>query len=336
MTSSKNEILRGVNLGGWLLLEKWMTPTLFEGTHAEDEYSFMQVEGAKEKIEHHRQTFIQEEDFAWLSRHGINAIRLPVGYWILRPDGPYKEGIFYVDWAFAMADKYGLEILLDLHGVPGSQNGKDHSGRIGQALWLKSRSQQDETIEILKELHDRYKGYASYWGIQLLNEPLFGLIQRVVRRFYRRAAAHIQGKTRIVFHDGFTPRLMSGVLGKDSRVVMDMHLYHMASFWGKFLSAKQFVKLAPWFYGHLIRRVSRKQPVIIGEWSSVLDGRKTKRFSRQNAEELMISFATAQMAVFDTYSIGWFYWNYKTEGRGIWNFRSLVEDNLLQVPVTKE
>ena len=29
--------LRGVNLGGWLVLEKWMTPSVFEGLQATDE-----------------------------------------------------------------------------------------------------------------------------------------------------------------------------------------------------------------------------------------------------------------------------------------------------------
>lgn len=30
--------INGVNLGNWLVLEKWMSPTLFYGTDAEDEY----------------------------------------------------------------------------------------------------------------------------------------------------------------------------------------------------------------------------------------------------------------------------------------------------------
>ena len=29
--------LRGVNLGSWLVLEKWMVPSLFEGVEATDE-----------------------------------------------------------------------------------------------------------------------------------------------------------------------------------------------------------------------------------------------------------------------------------------------------------
>lgn len=30
--------VKGVNLGNWLVLEKWMSPALFDGTTAEDEY----------------------------------------------------------------------------------------------------------------------------------------------------------------------------------------------------------------------------------------------------------------------------------------------------------
>lgn len=30
--------VKGVNLGNWLVLEKWMNPALFAGTTAEDEY----------------------------------------------------------------------------------------------------------------------------------------------------------------------------------------------------------------------------------------------------------------------------------------------------------
>ncbi|MCY0903238.1 MAG: glucan 1,3-beta-glucosidase, partial [Firmicutes bacterium] len=32
--------IRGVNLGGWLVLERWMTPSLFAGLDAKDETDF--------------------------------------------------------------------------------------------------------------------------------------------------------------------------------------------------------------------------------------------------------------------------------------------------------
>ena len=30
--------IKGVNLGNWLVLEKWMSPALFSGKTAEDDY----------------------------------------------------------------------------------------------------------------------------------------------------------------------------------------------------------------------------------------------------------------------------------------------------------
>ena len=40
LTNKKGKKLRGVNLGGWLVLEKWMTPSLFEGLAATDETTY--------------------------------------------------------------------------------------------------------------------------------------------------------------------------------------------------------------------------------------------------------------------------------------------------------
>ena len=32
------DYIKGVDLGNWLVLEKWMNPALFDGTTADDEY----------------------------------------------------------------------------------------------------------------------------------------------------------------------------------------------------------------------------------------------------------------------------------------------------------
>lgn len=41
--------LRGVNLGGWLVLEKWMVPDVYGGTEAQDEYSLSLALGDQAK-----------------------------------------------------------------------------------------------------------------------------------------------------------------------------------------------------------------------------------------------------------------------------------------------
>lgn len=317
--------LKGVNLGGWLVLEQWMTPTLFKGTPARDEYTFMQTPGAAAKLQQHRQTFITEQDFAWIADNGLGAVRIPVGYWVITPDGPYIEGLQHLDWAYKVAEKYQLKVLLDLHGAPGSQNGHDHSGRRGRADWYTSKANQQRTIAALQALQQRYSTSPSYWGIELLNEPKFGLLQLKLRRFYRTAAKALPGSTRIVFHDAFTPRLLNGALRRDQRASIDIHLYHMTSWVAKFISAETFVYLSDWLYTRLLRRVSRTQPAIIGEWSVVLSGKKLRGASKATADRLMRQYAQSQLNAYNTYAQAWFYWSYKTEKPGAWSYRTMVE-----------
>lgn len=85
--------LRGVNLGGWLVIEKWMTPSLLEGLKATDETSFCidLATNAERVLKNHWDTFITSEDFAWLAKTGINAVRIPIGHWIFGPDYPYHR-----------------------------------------------------------------------------------------------------------------------------------------------------------------------------------------------------------------------------------------------------
>lgn len=56
----------------------------------------------------------------------LNHIRLPIGYWAFEvgPDEPYITGqLPYLQNAVTWASKHGLKLIVDLHGVPGSQNG---------------------------------------------------------------------------------------------------------------------------------------------------------------------------------------------------------------------
>ncbi len=330
--ASHPRALRGVNLGGWLVLERWMTPSLFAGTEAIDEYTFMQTEGASDTLDHHRRTFITEDDWRWLAAHGIEVVRIPVGYWLVEPDGPYEAGLEYLDWAFEMAARYDIQVLVDLHGAPASQNGHDHSGRAGKAGWLASREARARTIAVLETLHARYESSSHYWGLQLLNEPSTRLVHRALRHFYAEAARVTRGRQYTVFHDGFTPRLLSGALGREPRAVMDVHLYHMTSWLARLVSAERFVGLAERWYSRLLRRVSRRQPVIVGEWSIVLRGESLRHLSEPDALALMQRFGEAQLTAYESGALAWFYWTYKTEAPGIWHFRSLVEDKKLRLP----
>lgn len=331
--NSSHKALRGVNLGGWLLLEKWMTPTLFEGTEAVDEYTFMQTDDAQRKIERHRQTFIREADFRWLAANGIEAVRIPIGYWLFDGDEPYAAGISHLDWAVRMAAKYKLRVLLDLHGVKGSQNGKDHSGRMGRSEWFARSMYRRQTIEVLERLAKRYYHDDCVWGIELLNEPKIGIFHFKLRRFYNRAYDALlkvaRPGTYIVFHDGFTPRLLSGaVLASPTLpVAMDVHWYQFGRLFHRFEKMNRYFR-AVRKRDALIANLQRRQPLIIGEWSVVLSGAILDGASREDEQTFFKEHAQYQLAAYDG-ALAWFYWTYKTEGRGIWHFRSQVEDGVI-------
>ena len=333
--------LRGVNLGGWLVLERWMTPSLFKGVDALDEYTFMQTPGALAKLREHQKTFITEKDFAWMSRSGVNAVRIPVGYWILQGDGPLKSSIGRLDWAVRMAKKYDIAVLICMHGAPGSQNGNDHSGRAGAARWYEDAELRTQTVEVLRQLTERYHDEPAVWGIELLNEPLARFWQPVLRKFYKQAyeAIRVVGRPGlvVVYSDAFTPRLFSGALTskRNFPVVMDHHWYHF--FIPRWLQPHVPFKLYVVYLRQkavLLERLSRAQPIIIGEWSGVLGGEKLRAYPKKVHAAMVNRHIQRQLEAFE-HVAGWFYWSYKTEERGVFHFRSLVEDGVITLPVNE-
>lgn len=326
--------LRGVNLGGWLLLERWMTPSVFEGTDAIDEYTFMHTPGAREKLREHQKNFIREEDFRWLAQNGVDAIRIPVGYWIFEGDVPYVSCIGRLDWAFRMAEAYGIRVLVCLHGAPGSQNGHDHSGRIGNAEWYRHREHRDQTVVTLIRLAQRYRDSEAFWGIELLNEPKPGVLQWKLRRFYNQAyrqlVAILRPHTRIIFHDAFTPRMLSAAIWdrEDYPVMMDIHWYHF-TFWAhKWLPLPWYYRCVVAWHARLITRLQRWQGIIVGEWNGIVAGAMLDRFPTTSHEAIVKEHIHRQVLAYDA-ADAWFYWSYKTDARGIWHFRSLVEDGVI-------
>merc|ERR1712086_510208 len=90
--------IRGVNLGGWLVLEPWITPKLFEmanigvprnadnALQIVDEYSWHNTSlvGSMNRtamIEDHWRNWVQYKHLATLKAAGVTHLRIPVGYW---------------------------------------------------------------------------------------------------------------------------------------------------------------------------------------------------------------------------------------------------------------
>lgn len=141
--ATKRTKIRGVNLGGWLVLEPWIVPSLFEQfavtDGVQDQWTFCARLGAKEchrQLEKHWDSWLQQSDLKFLAESGINHVRIPVGYWLfgdIRRGEPWVAGeLPYLERAIKWCRDLGLHVVLDLHCAPGSQNGFDNSGRKGE------------------------------------------------------------------------------------------------------------------------------------------------------------------------------------------------------------
>ena len=198
--------IRGVNTGGWLLLEPWITPHLFEevnvGDNADkivDEYTYAQYleeDFYKGRLKLHWDSFVTREDFEKVSAAGVTHVRIPVGYWYwdVEEGEPFPapntdesddhNPLFYLKRAMVWLDELDMKAEIDLHAGPGSQNGFDNSGRRGDITWVTEEYPEDNhnvvrTINIIDKIAENMKRWVdegvmrqeTLYGISLLNEP---------------------------------------------------------------------------------------------------------------------------------------------------------------------
>jgi len=134
----------GINLGNWLVLEKWMNQDWWVqlGVNSSvDEWTFTEALGdqAEEVLAEHWNTWVTEDDIELAFQHGVNMIRIPVGFWAFIPtsdeieDEPYcalcgqKE---QMERVMEYAYNRSMRVIIDIHGLPGSQNGEQMSGHL--------------------------------------------------------------------------------------------------------------------------------------------------------------------------------------------------------------
>lgn len=330
--------LRGVNLGGWLVLERWITPSLFEGTSAQDETSLsLELGSSKEStLQEHRDRFITQNDFRWIDRAGLNSVRLPIPHWIFGDIEPYVGVIDKLDWAIETAGKHNLQVVIDLHTAPGSQNGWDHSGLVGDINWHKNDENIETTLSVLSRIAKRYAGVSNLAGIELLNEPHWEIPRDKLVDFYRSAYKLIRAVSNvpIIISDAFRPAEWQEELVPPNYedVWLDMHLYQCFDEKDKKLDVSGHLDKTNKDTRSLIDRISTNRPAVIGEWSLDMGGKALEGLSEEAKILAIRDYASAQLEQYSR-AHGWFFWTYKTENMPLWNFRHCVEKGLLPLDI---
>lgn len=236
----ESQKVRGVNIGGWLVLEPWITPSLFDNTGDSriiDEYTFGQYQDrnrALATLRAHWDSFITEADFAEIANAGLNHVRIPIGYWAFEVNGgePYIQGqLPYLNKAVGWAGKYGLKVIIDLHGAPGSQNGFDNSGqKMDYPTWHTRQSNVDRTNAVIKTIANMFKDNKYVVPIIApLNEPAGyrgSDVVAVTRQFWKDSYGNI--------------RFPYGSAQESDIIVMISDAFQPLSTWNNFMPPPQY------------------------------------------------------------------------------------------------
>ncbi|CAJ0581565.1 unnamed protein product, partial [Mesorhabditis spiculigera] len=329
--------MRGVNLGGWLVAEHWMTASspAWNGVPTDyadrGEYITMKYLGHSKgdgQFDQHRKTFITEEDFAEIGSYGLNTVRIPIGYWITGfdhspggdPDG-YKMwapgAIGYLDKAIKeWGPKHNVLVLISIHAAKGSQNGNDHSSPEdpGHSYWSKYPENVNNTLDLVQWLAARYKNDLGFLGIGLLNEPV-DQDEAVLKQYYYDAYGRIRkdvGSDCLLSISPMLSEQQPGQGGWDSFMTSGFtnvrHEWHKYLVWG--FDGWDPEKIIDFTKNTLVNDFTgwHGNPLFVGEWSLAAA-------SGMNDDQ-MRRFSQAELATFgQTHAKGgWTFWAWKQYG----------------------
>ena len=183
--NGENVVLKGVNLGNWLLWESWMG---FVPEYTEDwaYYDTLEVlldrfgeEKTAEIVKNFEDNFIIEEDIAQIEKLGFNCVRVPFWYrnfmtedlqWFAENHDD-NSGFQKLDWLISTCEKYGIYVMLDLHGAPGGQSKNHCTGKAGRNELYENEEMMNATIDLWCTIAERYKDNKTVCAYDLLNEP---------------------------------------------------------------------------------------------------------------------------------------------------------------------
>ncbi|XP_033512194.1 probable glucan 1,3-beta-glucosidase A isoform X1 [Nicotiana tomentosiformis] len=292
---------------------------------------------APQVMREHWKTFIVEEDFKFIASNGLNAVRIPVGWWIASdptPPKPYVGGSLHaLDNAFFWAKKYGLKVIIDLHAAPGSQNPWEHSAnRDGTIEWGKTDDTIQQTVAVIDFLTARYAKNPSLYAVELINEPLAPEVSfEMVKKYYE------AGYNAVRKHSSDAYVVMSNRLGSADPTellpfasglkgsVIDVHYYNLFSDMFNDMTVQQNLDFVFTNRSAQLNTVTQSNGplTLVGEWVAEWQVRDATKEDYQK-------FAKAQLEVFGRATFGWAYWTLKNVNNH-WSLEWMIKNGYIKL-----
>ncbi|MEQ8242935.1 cellulase family glycosylhydrolase [Fulvivirga sp.] len=311
-------ILKGTNLGNWLVPEGYMFK--MEQVNAPrkiDEllYELIGPDSLAAFWDGFLDNYITQEDIKYLKRIGSNHIRLPFHYKLFTEDlymGKRNAGFTYFDRVIEWCRQEKLYVLLDMHCAPGGQTGDNIDDSYGYPYLLKSKSSQDLMTGIWVKIAERYVGDPIIIGYDLVNEPVAHYFQDelpelnpALFNLYKRITTEIRkvDKDHTIFLNG---SIWAGNFDVFESIFDDNVVYEFHKYW--FDVNQEAVQTYVDFSN------KHNVPIYIGE-------------TGENSDEWVNDFRT----LLDENKISWAFWPYKKMNNtaGIMNFEQPEDYHLI-------
>lgn len=178
-------VLKGVNLGNWMLMETWMSFI----TNYSDEWGYYDTlevlnnrfgeEKTQELIKIYEDNFITDSDIAQIEKLGFNCVRVPFWYrnfmteegnW-LTDDPNENPGFQRLDWLIEQCRVHNIYVILDMHGAPGGQSMNHSTGKAGRNTLYTDNADMETAKRLWAGIAERYRDEDIVAAYDLLNEP---------------------------------------------------------------------------------------------------------------------------------------------------------------------
>ena len=241
--NGKPLLLKGINLGNWLLPEGYMfkfkttnSPRLIQTVINE----LVGEEEARKFWKTYRDNYITREDIRFIKRSGFNSIRVPFNYRLFVTDEtpPSLDGPGYelLDRAVDWCRSEGLYVILDMHAAPGGQTGDNIDDSFAYPFLFESSESQELTVNLWRKIAAHYQDQPAVIGYDLLNEPIAhyfdaASLNRKLEPLYRRIVSGIRevDRNHIIFLGGAQWDTNFKVFGPpfDPKLAYTFHKYWM-------------------------------------------------------------------------------------------------------------
>jgi endoglucanase len=173
-------LIRGTNLGNWLVPEGYMFKFKSISSPRLINEALVELLGPEETTifwKKFQDAYITAGDIHFLRASGMNSIRIPFNYRLFTNENYCGQnnpnrGFELLDRVIGWCKTEGIYVILDMHCAPGGQTGDNIDDGYGYPFLFKSKAMQQQTADIWKRIANHYKNETTVMGYDLLNEPI--------------------------------------------------------------------------------------------------------------------------------------------------------------------